>query len=172
MIDLNTERMKGRGDVTIDGMKVNRLFGLNDLCIKYVDKNTKLLELGCNDLVSTRLFCHYAGFVTGVDRRMSPQVSVTKENFPTFEFVNDSFDSYISKCDTKFDLIYIDGDHLYDSVVRDIRSSLKIIKPGGLITGHDYYTTTNSGVPKAVSDMLGEYGEPEIFSDSSWVIKL
>ena len=172
MIDLNTERMKGRGDAVIDGMKANKLFGLNDLCIKHIDKNTRLLELGCNDCVSTRLFCHYAGDVTGVDRHTSDQVKIVKNEFPTFEFVNTSFEMYLSACNLKFDLVYIDGDHMYDSVVRDIRNSLKVVKPGGIISGHDYYTTVNSGVPKAVSDMLGKYGEPEIFNDSSWVIKL
>lgn len=51
------------------------------------------------------------------------------------------------------DLIFIDGDHSYGSVVHDITKSLKILKSGGIICGHDYNWET---VKKAVDQILGE----------------
>lgn len=38
----------------------------------------------------------------------------------------------------KLDFIYIDGNHDYDPVVYDIKEALKIVKPKGIIGGHDY----------------------------------
>lgn len=40
--------------------------------------------------------------------------------------------------DAYFDWIYVDGDHWYASVVRDISIALLKIKPGGLLCGHDF----------------------------------
>jgi predicted O-methyltransferase YrrM len=42
----------------------------------------------------------------------------------------------------KADLIFIDGDHTYDAVKCDIAKALDYIKPGGIITGHDYQFPT------------------------------
>lgn len=172
MIDLNTERMAGRGDAIRDGMKANKLFGLYDLCSKYVTKDMSILELGCHNCVSTRLLCEFSDNVTSVDMGESRYVSVTKEKFKGFKFIRSSFHNFFMNNKTKFDLIYIDGNHIYRDVVIDINNSLNHIKPGGFLTGHDYYTTETSGVPKAVKDCLSKYGEPEIFSDSSWLVHI
>ena len=172
MIDLNTERMSGRGDVVINGMKANKLFGLNDLCKKYVTKSTNILELGCHNCVSTRLFCHYSDNVTAVDNYQSPYVNSTIKEHIGFNFVKSKFQDFFNKCDKRFDLIYIDGDHKYNSVKNDIISSLKIIKPGGILSGHDYYTSTNSDVPRVIEEILYKYDKPEVFSDSSWLVHI
>jgi predicted O-methyltransferase YrrM len=37
-----------------------------------------------------------------------------------------------------FDMIYIDADHSYEAVVKDLNMSFKKIKDGGFIMGHDY----------------------------------
>ena len=36
-----------------------------------------------------------------------------------------------------FDLIYIDGDHAYDAVYRDIEQSIPLLAPGGILSGDD-----------------------------------
>lgn len=38
----------------------------------------------------------------------------------------------------QFDLIYIDADHDYDSVMIDLEAWWPLVKPGGLFAGHDY----------------------------------
>jgi hypothetical protein len=44
--------------------------------------------------------------------------------------------------DTKFDLIFIDGLHHYDQVLKDIENSLKHLNEGGTIIVHDCLPTT------------------------------
>ena len=168
MIDLSTERMSGLGDFLVNGMKVNRLHGLNDLCLKHVNNKSNILELGCNIGVSTRLFLHHASHVTGVDMNYPNEISAITKQFNNFKFIHSSFDSFFSNNDEFYDLIYIDGDHTYNSVLLDISNALNCINTGGVIAGHDYYTDLGTGVPRAVKEKLSQFGDPEIYSDSSW----
>lgn len=49
----------------------------------------------------------------------------------------------------QLDVVFIDADHQYISVIRDIKAWLPKIKPGGIIAGHDY-NNPNAGVKEAV----------------------
>lgn len=51
-----------------------------------------------------------------------------------------------------FDLIFIDADHSYEGVYKDLKAWLPKIKPGGILAGHDYYSS--EGVQKAVNEVL------------------
>ena len=55
--------------------------------------------------------------------------------------------------DNSLDFIFIDADHAYKSVVRDIEDWTPKVKKGGYITGHDWYMPP---VKKAVTDILGK----------------
>ena len=67
---------------------------------------------------------------------------------------------YLISCeDCKYDIIYIDADHSYNGVKRDIELSFKKIKNGGFIMGHDYElnmdkcnTRWDFGTKKAVDE--------------------
>ena len=52
------------------------------------------------------------------------------------------------------DFVFIDADHSYKSVIKDIKAWLPKIKNGGIISGHDYFTSP--GVKSAVDELLGE----------------
>lgn len=61
--------------------------------------------------------------------------------------------------DNYFDMIYIDGDHSYNGVKKDITVAFDKIKPGGYIMGHDYEMNMtkarnmyNFGVKRAVDE--------------------
>ena len=54
------------------------------------------------------------------------------------------------------DWIYIDGDHSYSGCLADLRSSLKVVRPGGTIFGDDY--TNKPGVRRAVDQFVSETG--------------
>lgn len=55
------------------------------------------------------------------------------------------------------DLVYIDADHRYESVKRDIFDWLPKVRNGGIIAGHDYKPRGGGkGVFKAVNEIFGE----------------
>jgi hypothetical protein len=54
--------------------------------------------------------------------------------------------------DRYFDLIYIDGDHSYEGVKRDLEISFNKIKKGGYICGHDYSKGMFPSVVNAVDE--------------------
>ena len=58
--------------------------------------------------------------------------------------------------DEYFDWIYIDGNHLYEYVKKDIELSLQKTRVGGYITGDDYVDGNwwEGGVKKAVDDFV------------------
>ena len=60
--------------------------------------------------------------------------------------------------DYEFDLIYIDGNHLFEFVLEDVNNSLKIINENGFIILDDYKIVGwwNDGVTKAISKLKGE----------------
>lgn len=68
--------------------------------------------------------------------------------------------------DKSVDLVYIDGDHSYQAVNKDIELYLPKIKQGGILAGHDY-SKSWPGVVKAVDERLGS--PDAIFKDTSWM---
>jgi hypothetical protein len=68
----------------------------------------------------------------------------------------DSETVFASLPDNYFDWVYIDGNHLYDYVRRDLEWSLRKTKVGGLITGDDYCEGGwwEGGVKKAVDEFM------------------
>lgn len=62
--------------------------------------------------------------------------------------------------DDYFDWVYIDGNHLYDFVRRDVEISFDKVRPGGCIAGDDFFWTRDGRmhVREAVFDVLKEKG--------------
>lgn len=52
----------------------------------------------------------------------------------------------------EFDLVFIDAVHKYDSVVEDIRAWYPLVRVGGVIGGHDYYSRRFPGVTHGVNE--------------------
>ena len=52
--------------------------------------------------------------------------------------------------DNSLDFVYIDGDHRFDAVMIDLILWGQKVRPGGIISGHDYYRFRNGGVVPAV----------------------
>lgn len=53
----------------------------------------------------------------------------------------------------RFDSIFIDACHAYAECKADIEAWLPLLKPGGIISGHDYWTA-HTGVMYAVNDVF------------------
>ncbi|NDB66216.1 MAG: class I SAM-dependent methyltransferase [Euryarchaeota archaeon] len=74
-----------------------------------------------------------------------------------------SSDDWFSKQeDNYFDWVYLDGDHSYAGVLRDLNNSLRVVKKGGLILGDDYAWPFQKhgkpGVTAAVDQFVLETG--------------
>ena len=75
-----------------------------------------------------------------------------------------------------FDWVYIDGNHDYEYVLKDLRSCLSKVKPGGIIAGDDYKWEDKEGFPvkRAVHDFIEENNLENNLDilDSQFIIKL
>lgn len=62
----------------------------------------------------------------------------------------------------KFDWIYVDGDHYYNSAITDMRNAWKLLKIGGLMCCDDYgrLQEGDGGVVKAVTEFAREVERP------------
>jgi len=75
--------------------------------------------------------------------------------------------------DETLDFVYIDGEHFYDFVMIDLILWFRKVRPGGIVSGHDYfYDKPNQfKVFKAVKDFTKAYGIKEIFVTDKTVIE-
>ena len=76
--------------------------------------------------------------------------------------------------DNSVDFVFIDGDHRYEMVLKDIESWFPKVKIGGIIAGHDY--AWSKDVRRAVHEYFGggfaryedQYGEGYESFDDAW----
>jgi hypothetical protein len=64
--------------------------------------------------------------------------------------------SYRFSLPFRVDMVFLDGDHRYETVVKDIKKAHELLKEDGLICGHDYGHPDWPGVKKAVDELVGE----------------
>lgn len=80
--------------------------------------------------------------------------TVTKENYTiAMERLNGrnaviiqkfSMDAVKDFEDNSLDFVFIDGNHSFEYVINDIAEWSKKVRPGGIIAGHDYWTSSTS----------------------------
>jgi len=72
------------------------------------------------------------------------------------------------------DVVYIDGDHSVDGATADMTHYAKIVKPGGLLAGHDYnwirrrMRRRSSRTTKAVTDWFAREGRTIHNTERVW----
>lgn len=65
--------------------------------------------------------------------------------------------AFLNSCqDASLDWIYIDGDHSYENLSRELRLAVSKVKAGGIIAGHDFvvHKGWKSGVVRAVMNEI------------------
>ncbi len=76
--------------------------------------------------------------------------------------------------DGTVDFVFIDANHTYDFVRRDVLAWLPKVKPGGIIAGHDYNAPHE--VERAVNEIFGSRVIPVVSDDNpsffSWKVQL
>ena len=77
---------------------------------------------------------------------------------PVKEFIQtligDSKELYTKFEDDSIDFLFIDGDHRYEGIKKDLQLWFPKIKNGGIIAGHDY-EEPSCGVKRAVDEYFG-----------------
>ncbi|MEM7240846.1 MAG: class I SAM-dependent methyltransferase [Pseudomonadota bacterium] len=70
-----------------------------------------------------------------------------------------SYEFYETIPDRSLDWIYIDGNHRYENVIRDLRGAFPKMKPDGVVIGDDYWENGSEkghGVNLALDELLPE----------------
>jgi predicted O-methyltransferase YrrM len=155
--------------------KDNTVDGLIDLCEKYLKPTDKCVEVGSFSGVSSQVIALHCGELHCVDPWSWGAVAQAEQMFDSMyhnyhniaKVKMSSVEASKQYADGSLDLVYIDADHTYASVVEDITAWRGKVKRDGYIAGHDSYMPE---VLQAVRDCLGE--PIEIFSDTSWIVKL
>jgi len=68
--------------------------------------------------------------------------------------------------DNSLDFVFIDADHRYEAVLKDLAAWAPKLKPGGTLCGHDIHLP---GVKRAVEEKLKWYEDTGV--DNVWVAK-
>ena len=85
------------------------------------------------------------------------EVTFKFKNNKNIEVVKSDSLKFLSNFENHFfDFIYIDTSHQYEHTKNELNLSLKKIKPGGIISGHDYNKTHFKGVVDAVDEFSKE----------------
>ena len=131
---------------------------------KLTDKKINVLEIGCYEGLSTvfflttlknsNIYCvdPFLDFAENQDKDFNIVFENFKNNTKEFQTrvrlsKTTSDDFFKKNINEKFDLIYIDGNHHADNVLRDATNSFKLVNKGGFIIFDDflwnYYTEIN-----------------------------
>jgi predicted O-methyltransferase YrrM len=112
------------------------------LCLHIPD-----LELLCVDLWS-----RYAKKGNADQERCFGITQKRLAAYPAVQYIRKaSMDALADVRDGSLDFVYIDADHRFDFVMRDVIEWSKKVRPGGIVAGHDYYHFKASGVVEAVN---------------------
>ena len=66
-----------------------------------------------------------------------------------------------------YDFIYIDANHSQDFVRNDLRSWVNLVRPGGILAGHDY-VEDHPGVMESVDEFAAKIGWPLYVTREAW----
>ncbi len=75
-------------------------------------------------------------------------------------------DTFMAACQQRFDLIYIDTSHDYDTVRRQLRQARPLVADGGLLAGDDYSDEGTWGVRRALRDAAPGHA---VFAGWIWI---
>jgi predicted O-methyltransferase YrrM len=96
-------------------------------------------------------------------RNMEP----LKDHYRTL-FGGDSFDRANDFEDGSIDFVFLDANHSYEFISKDIAAWLPKIKKGGILAGHDYDPKDWPGVIQAVKETFGDDFNKEYLDEVVW----
>lgn len=129
--------------------------------VSYLPENSNILEIGCflgsvtctikEACNTSNLYCVdiwsnevHNTYLQGYDRKTINK-DITSDSAEWRKNTNHLENVYMYKdnslnveFDTKFDFIFLDGDHTYNNVRAELIKYSKYLKQGGILAGHDY----------------------------------
>ena len=104
-----------------------------------------------------------------IEKREKLQLS----KFNEIVWVREKSDDALNKIPNDLDFVYIDGNHSYEYVKKDIENYYDKLKPGGLLAGHDFTMAPSnvdddSGVIEAVVEFAVKNNLKFRVEDSDW----
>lgn len=164
----------------------NHLRGLVDMILDFPQsmKRETMVEIGAGTGDSTEIFSMFFDKVISIDPMLNTTDGVNtqavcraileqkikgKNVLTIFDYSHDAVHQL--KYTGPIKMVYIDGDHSYPFVKRDIQLYWPLITEGGFLCGHDYGVTIpqQDGVKQAVAECFG--GPDCLYIDTSWVIQ-
>lgn len=115
-------------DFLLDLNKTTHFSELISLIVKLTNCQS-YLELGVDKLDTISVLKHVVKKCVGVD--------ILNVNIDGVDFYNMTTDDFFKVNNDNFDVIFIDADHKFESVKKDLENSLKILNEFGIIILHD-----------------------------------
>jgi predicted O-methyltransferase YrrM len=164
----------------------NHLRGLVDMILDFPQsmKRETMVEIGAGTGDSTEIFSMFFDKVISIDPMLNTTDGVNtqavcraileqkikgKNVLTIFDYSHNAVHQL--KYTGPIKMVYIDGDHSYPFVRRDIQLYWPLIAEDGFLCGHDYGVTIpgQDGVKQAVAECFG--GPDCLYIDTSWVIQ-
>jgi hypothetical protein len=100
--------------------------------------------------------------------------SIAIEKLSKYEqacFIKKTSEEAVKDIKEQLDFVYIDGNHQYEYVKKDIALYYPLVKQGGILGGHDY--PTYPGVARAVDEFVEQYGRLGFYAvfPDWWVLR-
>lgn len=145
-------RPEGPHSVTVDD--ASALFDLS--CDRVV------LEIGTYSGYSTKIMSYNAIKIITIDPFiLGMTYKMIKESFIPYKNIEliygYSHDVIPNLQDNYFDLLFIDGDHNYNSVINDFEVSIPKLKNNSIVLFHDYNKSYSKSVVPAVDFLANKY---------------
>jgi len=159
-------------------------------CINYVRDRinvVNMVEIGSYQGESTTLFAHYFKpknlyaidpFVNGYDDQDGSSTgdftnviynfNLRIKQFPCIKHLRQFSDkAAVQFEDNSLDFVYVDGDHTFDAVLKDVKAYVPKVRVGGYIGGHDL------GKKEITDVLILCFGDADVFfEDSSWLVQI
>jgi hypothetical protein len=113
----------------------------------------------CYAIPGVKLFLidPWKGYLVGpnilTDEEANERYNLCVERLKKFNveyIIKPSMEAVTSFEDNSLDFVYIDGNHEFDHVMADIIFWSQKVRPGGIVSGHDYYEFPQAGIIPAV----------------------
>lgn len=145
-------------------------------CGAWLGKSSSYLCDKCDPTTSIFIVDNWKGSVNELNstQKLATQkdiYSIFMDNMGNRKFtpiVSDGSKAAEKFLDNSCDIVFIDMDHTYEAVKKDIKSWLPKVKLGGYIAGHDY-TSDWIGVVNAVNETFPK--DKILTMDTCWIYK-